>query len=61
MCIRMNKLYSTVKCNVNFFRLQELFHTDLGAEKLVTQAYTQMFITSWIGLKITCDVRITTV
>ena len=58
----MNKLYSTLKCNVNFFfRLQELFHTDLGAEKLVTQAYTQMFITSWIGLKLTCDVKIKTV
>jgi hypothetical protein len=44
-----------------YFRLQELFRTDLGAEKLVTQAYTQMFITSWIGLKITCNVRINTV
>jgi hypothetical protein len=41
-----------------YFRLQELFHMDLGAEKMVTQAYTQMFLTSWIGLKITCDVRI---
>ena len=41
----------TVKCQCQLSRLQELFHMDLGAEELVTQAYTQMFITSWTGLK----------
>jgi hypothetical protein len=52
------KIYVPVKCQYQFFRLQESFHMDLGAGKLVTQAYTQMFITTWIGLKKTYDWRI---